>query len=400
MRVSEQDLVYADFSSRVLRALGIDDVIKPLPLHEPYIGKECFDEVNSVLESGFVSSVGSAVNDFERALVELTGVRNAVTTSSGTSALQLALKLVGVNQGDHVAVPNLSFIATANAVSFLGAKPVFVDTLPAISGSTMSMSPVALEQLVGKNYVVGPDGPVCKLTNARLAAIVPVHVFGRLGELDEIRKWAGEWNIPVIEDAAEALGSFDTDGEHPGSVDIAILSFNGNKVLTSGGGGALLTNSDQLASRARYLSTTAKKPHNWRFSHDEIGWNFRLPAINAALGLGQMRAISKILFLKQRLYERYRESFQGSPYFEFLDNPRNQNPNNWLIAVKIKTSMSHMLEEVINKAHSEGLLIRPFWDTLSTQLPYIHNLSTDMTNSNEARSTVICLPSSPILAEN
>jgi len=383
----------------ISRTIGKASDKRPTPLHEPYLEKNAIEEVVSTLESGFVSSVGPTVQEFERLLSEFSGVKNCVTTSSGTSALQLALKVVGVAPGDNVVVPAMSFMATASAVSLLGAAPVFIDSVKLESGSSLGMSADSLEGLLS-DYAKSPNGPVHTKTGAKISAIVPMHALGRICDLAAIRHLASHWNIPIVEDAAEAIGSFSQGGSHPGASDVAILSFNGNKTITTGGGGALLTNSDEFASKARHLSTTAKIAHPWRFSHDAVGWNFRMPALNAALGVGQMRSLPVILSAKQELYKKYQSAFRSSEFFEFLDNPIDQRPNNWLIAIRLRSPNPALLGKILDASHSRGIQCRPVWDLLSEQLPYRDNHRVDLANAREIRDSVICLPSSPSLILN
>jgi len=380
-------------------ALGEASLKRAIPLHEPYLEENVRREIGLVLDSGFVSSVGPTVQEFERLLCEMSGVKNSVSTSSGTSALQLALKVVGVEPGNQVVVPAMSFMATANAVSLLGAVPVFVDSVSLSPGSSLGMSSESLEELL-REYSKSPDGPRQKETGAKISAIVPMHALGRLCDLGAIRQLAADWKIPIVEDAAEALGSFSSEGAHPGSSHVAILSFNGNKTITTGGGGALLTNSDELAGKARHLSTTAKIAHPWRFSHDAVGWNFRMPALNAALGVAQMQSLPKILEAKRLLHDRYKEAFANAKFFEFLDNPADQQPNNWLIAVKLRSPDLGSLDQVLDGTHSIGIQCRPVWDLLSDQLPYLDNTAATLANAREIRNSVLCLPSSPGLILN
>jgi len=401
-RSSLKDLDFApsvDFVTRVTTAIGEAALELPLSLHEPYLPKQASEEVIATIESGFVSSVGPAVQEFERKLSEFSGVKHAVSTSSGTAALQLALKISGVGPGDDVAVPAMSFIATSNAVAFLGANPVFVDSVTLGQGSTLGMSIDSLEELL-TFYKQTPEGPINKATGSRLAAIVPMHALGRICALASIRELAASWKVAIVEDAAEAIGSFGSDGTHSGDTDIAILSFNGNKTITTGGGGAVLTNSDRFAAAARHLSTTAKIPHPWRFSHDAIGWNFRMPALNASLGVSQMNFLPRILEAKFQLYESYRKAFSGSQFFEFLGNPIGQVPNNWLIPIKLKEPNVDLLGKVLDDASSSGIYSRPVWDLLSDQSPYEQNRAVNLKNARSIRDSIICLPSSPKLGMN
>jgi len=369
----------------------------PVHLHEPLIDEGIRETIAGTLASGFVSSVGPTVARFESALASFCGTEFAVCTSSGTSALQLALKIHDVQPGDHVAVPALSFIATANAVTFLGAVPVFLDSVDIDLDTSMGLSAYSLELLL-RSYVKTDGKPVHRHSGAALACIIPMHTLGRLVDLEEIQKIATEWNLPIIEDAAEALGSFDRSGLHSGATNTAVLSFNGNKIITTGGGGAVVTNSADLAAKAKHLSTTAKVPHSWAYSHDEVGWNFRMPAINAALGLGQLNSMKRILMAKDELLARYRNAFFASEFFEIVENPTNQKSNNWLIAIRLKKPDTDTLHSVLDALHQEGFLCRPLWDLLPTQPPYSTNFSTPTPNAEKLRGSVICLPSSPGLA--
>ena len=391
------ETVANELISTIELALGEAGMEKPLPLHVPFLDHRASDAVLSTLQSGFVSSVGPAVGDFERRIESFTGVQHCVSTSSGTSALQLALKVHGVAAGDHVAVPALSFIATANAVSLLGAVPVFVDSMKLDNASPMGLSVESLQTLL-EDYVRTEEGPCHKETKARLSAVVPMHTFGRLTDLRELKDVALDWGIQVVEDAAEAIGSFWNDKSHPGKSSSAILSFNGNKTITTGGGGALLTNSEEIALKARHLSTTAKIPHPWRFSHDAVGWNFRMPALNAALGIGQMEALPEILAAKENLYMAYKAAFQESEFFGFMENPPNQQPNNWLIAVRLKESNSEILGGVLDESNNSGINCRAVWDLLPNQRPYRLEDSERFENAKEVRGSVVCLPSSPALS--
>ena len=363
-------------------------------LHEPLFSEKDLEYVRDAITSGFVSSVGFHVNRFGEMLSEFTGVSEAIPIVNGTSALQLALHLSGVRSGDEVAVPALSFIATANAVRFLGAEPVFVDSYSLESDLSMGMSHESFLELIS-TYEKGSEGIHNPKTGARLAAVVPMHTLGRLVGLDELTRTARSLGIAVVEDAAEALGSF-KDGYHSGSTDTSILSFNGNKTITTGGGGAILTNNRELAAQARSLSSTAKEPHVWRFRHSDAGWNFRMPALNAALGCAQMEALPEILASKAELAGKYFEAFQGSEFFRYLPTDSNQTSNNWLSAIQL-SSKEVVFDNLLDLINDKGIHCRPMWDLLSEQAPYKSNFRTRLDNAQEIRNSVICIPSSPKL---
>lgn len=393
------DEVYFDLVSRLEYAWKLKlESISPVALHEPLLSGKEKEYVSRAIESGYISSVGPFVEEFAQALEKFTGVSHAIPIVNGTSALQLALTISGVEQGDEVAVPTLSFIATANAVKFAGALPVFLDSQPIELDSSLGISANSLSELL-KEYVQTDKGPISKKSGRRLAAVVPMHTLGRFADLSEISEIANKWNLPIVEDAAEALGTF-KDGLHSGAKNTSILSFNGNKTITTGGGGAILTESPQLADVARRLSTTAKIPHPWRFSHSEVGWNFRMPALNAAVGLAQMDNLEEILALKRKLTASYLEAFSDSEFFEFLSAPKSQEPNNWLNALKIRSESIDVLPSLLDRANSNGLHCRPMWDLLHLQEPYRIDGSARFRNATEVRARILCIPSSPILASN
>lgn len=382
-----------DLIERFSVATGItpsDD--SKVSLHEPVFSAEEVAEVSDSIRSGFVSSVGPHVEQFAKALSEFTSVPFVVPVVNGTSALQLALHLAGVGPGDEVIVPALSFVATANAVSFLGAKPVFADSEALGGSNSMGISTESVNALLS-NYVLTNNKYLNKFSGARLAAIVPMHTLGRLVDLTEIRSLV-DGVVPIIEDAAEALGSF-SNGKHSGMEFDAVLSFNGNKIITTGGGGAFITSSEERADRARLLSATAKVPHSWRFSHSELAWNFRMPALNAALGVAQMAKLPNFLEAKRELYSSYKRAFVDSEFFEFIENPAGQDPNNWLIAIRSK---GVEISGVLDAVNEKGLHCRPMWDLLPTLDFYKGCLTSELSNSRQIRDQVICLPSSANLS--
>ena len=358
------------------------------------------DLLRVVIETTQVSTRGPTVGMFERALEKKLGVKHAICTSSGTAALQVALKALGVGPGTDVIVPALSFIATANAVSLLGADPVFVDSGNLLEGDfTLGISVSSIQEVLAA-YEKTSRGPVNKNTGRTLAAVVPMHTLGRLCNMTPIRRLCNEWGIPVVEDAAEAIGSKDSQGLHPGSSGIATLSFNGNKTITTGGGGAVLTDSDRLAERIRHLSSVAKKIHPWKFEHDEIGWNYRMPAVNAALGVSQIDNLELIISSKARLHAAYETQFSDSPFFSVVPNPLNQTPNNWLVAVSLSEEHKKHLNGVLDAVITLGVECRPMWDLLPLLKPYINADRSSVSNAAAIRETLICLPSSPILGNS
>ncbi|PRB64762.1 aminotransferase DegT [Microbacterium sp. MYb45] len=361
-------------------------------LHIPDITAAEKQKVYECLDSTFVSSVGSFVGDFERGIAEFTGAGYGIAVSNGTSALQVALELAGVAAGDDVIVPTLSFIATANAVSHAGAQPYFVDS----DEQSLGMSVEAVRQVLRDSRST-PDGLVNSATGRRIGAIVPMHTLGHPMQIVELVELADSYGVPVVEDAAESLGSR-VGSRHTGTFGtMGILSFNGNKIITTGGGGMILTDDEEIARRARHLTTTAKQVHRWEFEHDEIAYNFRMPNLNAALGLAQLERLPDFLVAKRRLAERYRQAFESFDDAVFLAEPTGTQSNYWLCAVRTRGGRERR-DALLEATNDAGLQCRPFWNLLHLQTPY-RNLPHARTPVAEAlHDSVICIPSSPALA--
>lgn len=360
-----------------------------IPLHEPrFIGNEK-KYVNDTIESTFVSSVGRYVNQFEDALTQYTGSCYAIATMNGTAALHMALLLAGVQSNHIVITQALTFVATCNALSYIGAEPVFVD----VSMKTLGMCPKALASYLGEYAYIGDDGnSYSKLSNKKISAIVPMHTFGHPAELDELLEVAKKWNITVIEDAAESLGSL-YKNQHTGTQShIAAISFNGNKVITTGGGGMILCQDEDLAKKAKHMTTTAKLPHPYEFYHDENGYNYRLPNLNAALGVAQMENLNMFIEHKRSLAEQYKTFFLTQKDVKFIEEPANCRSNYWLNAI-ICQDKTHR-DEVLTQTNQLQVMTRPIW-TLMTKLPMYKNTQvTDLRNSVWLEERVINIPSS------
>lgn len=371
---------------------------QPIGLHEPdFRGTEAWSYVKDCLDTGWVSTAGQWVSRFEHELASATGAAHAVAVTNGTVALRLALHLVGVRPGDEVLLPPLSFVATANAVAHLGALPHFVDVEP----TTLAMDPAALaerlEQLAERR-----DGKLLnQQTGRRLAAVLPVHVFGHPADGMALRQVADAWGLPLVEDSAEALGSWRGD-THCGLFGaVGTLSFNGNKLITTGGGGALLTTDAELALRARHLSTTAKLPHPWAFEHDAVGWNDRLPNLNAALGVAQLEDLERRLQAKRQLTERYGAAVEGLEGVELVAEPDDCRSNHWLVTLRFTAAEKREAEqqrlELLESAHAAGLLLRPVWNLLH-QLPmYVAAPRGPLPVAEDQAQRLVNLPSSPQL---
>ena len=366
---------------------------EPIGLHVPEIGELEKQYLLECLDSTFVSSVGAFIPRLEERMQEITGAKHAVAVSNGTVGLQVAMFLAGVKPGDEVIIPTLSFVATANAVSHCGAVPYFVDS----EVSTLGMSPVALREALSGFSRRGSD-LVNPVSGRRVAAIVPMHTLGHPVDIEAIVALGDEFGVPVVEDAAESLGSF-VSGRHTGTFGLTgMISFNGNKIVTTGGGGMILTNDDELGRRAKHLTTTAKLPHKWEFEHDEIAWNYRMPNINAALGLAQLEKYPRYLQQKRVLASRYEAAFAGVSGLSFVAEPTGTSSNYWLCAVRLDSGDLALRDSLMEAAHEAGLLVRPMWNLLHQQRMYRECGHGDLSVATELHASLICIPSTPALA--
>lgn len=350
----------------VLRALH--SVLQPgeqfVPLHEPVFCGNELSYVKECLDTGWVSSVGKFVDRFEEGLSLYTGAKRAIAVVNGTSALHICLLLAGVRHNDEVLMPALTFIATANAASYCGAIPHFVDS----EKNTLGIDPLRLSAYLDAISEQRPDGCYNRQTGRRIKALVPMHTFGHPVDLDPIQEVCQRFALELIEDAAESLGSF-YKGKHTGTQGrLAALSFNGNKVITTGGGGAILTNDEELGRLAKHLTTTAKVPHRWEFNHDMIGYNYRMPNINAALGCAQLEKLQGYLEVKRKLAELYRYAFEGIPGVHFFVEPKGCRSNYWLNTLILDEEYAGMRDELLAATNNAGIMMRPAW-TLMNKLP-------------------------------
>lgn len=361
-----------------------------LALHEPEFAGREWEYVKDCIDTGWVSSVGAYVDRFERDLAAYTGVAHAVATSNGTSALHVCLLLAGVRPGDEVLLPALTFIATANAVSYAGAVPHFVDS----ETVSLGVDAAKLEAHLAEGAELVDGICVNRRTRAPIRALVVMHVFGHPADLDAIDAVARRWNLVLIEDAAESLGST-YHGRHTGHVGrLSALSFNGNKVVTTGGGGAVLTNDAALGRHAKHLTTTARVPHRWNFIHDEVGYNYRLPNLNAALGCAQLERLPDMVARKRQLATRYDAAFAGIPGLRFLREPAGTTSNYWLNAMVLDRADLAARDALLERLNDAGYMSRPVW-TLMHRLPmYAACPRADLTVAEQMEACVINLPSS------
>lgn len=359
-------------------------------LHEPSLKGNEWKYVKKTLDDNFVSTAGPFVEKFENKLKKYTKSKYVISATSGTSALHLSLVVNGVKKNDEVLVPTITFAATANAVMYLGAKPHFVDS----EFETLGIDPKKLDTYLKKITKKKGKYFFNKKTNKRLKAIIPVHVFGNICKIDKLAKIAKKYNLSVIEDATEALGSF-YKKKHAGTFgSIGCLSFNGNKILTTGAGGALLTNNKYLAKKIKHLSTTAKKKHKWEFIHDEVGFNFRMPSINAALGLAQLENLKKILISKKKLYFKYCKFLSENKKYTMIKNPPNSLSNNWLNTLFLKKPSIKQRDKILLTAHRKQIFLRPVWKPLHTLKHFRKMPKMNLENSIIIYKSCISLPSS------
>ncbi len=357
-----------------------------LPLHEPvFFGNEK-KYLNECIDSTFVSSVGKFVDQFEQMVADYTGAKYAIATVNGTAALHIALKLVGTDEDSEVITQPLTFIATCNAISYCNAQPVFVD----VDRDTMGLSPTSLKQFLSDETIQKEDGCYNKTSGKKITAVVPMHTFGHPCRIDEIALICEEYNIALVEDAAESLGSF-YKNRHTGTFGkIAAFSFNGNKTITTGGGGMLITNDEALAKHAKHLTTTAKVPHPYEYIHDEIGYNYRLPNLNAALGCAQMETLEAILKNKRDLTGEYKDFFEYNN-IAFVQESKEAQANYWLQAVLLEDKEQRDL--FLKETNEACVMTRPIWALMNNLEMFKRCQSTDLSNALWLEERVVNIPS-------
>jgi len=361
-----------------------------VPLHAPTFGGNEKKYVNNTLDSTFVSSVGKYVDQFEQQIEEFTGTAKAIATVNGTAALHTALYMAGVKSGDLVITQALTFVATCNALYHMGAEPVFVD----VSKISLGLCPKALACYLEDNAFINSDGfSQHKVTKQVFRAVVPMHTFGHPVELDELITVCTKWNIALVEDAAESLGSF-YKGQHTGTFgSFSAVSFNGNKVITTGGGGMVLCKSFDDGMKTKHITTTAKIPHPYEFFHDEAGFNYRLPNLNAALGCAQMEVLPKFLAQKRELALSYKGFFKESD-FKFVEEPEYAQSNYWLNAIICPNKDAR--ETFIKETNKQGVMTRPIWKLMNKLPMFEKSKHGPLTNSEWLESCLVNIPSSPV----
>lgn len=358
-----------------------------IPLHEPRFRGNEKKYLLETIDSTFVSSVGAYVDQFETMMQDVTGAKKAVAVVNGTSALQVALRLAGVGTGDEVITQALTFVATANAIAYNGANPIFVD----VDLDTMGLSPRAVNDFLEEYGDLREDGCYNKLSGKRISACMPMHTFGFPVHLDELLLVCKKWSIPLIEDAAESLGSL-YKGKHTGSFGLmGAFSFNGNKIVTSGGGGAIVTNDNGLGAKAKHLTTTAKKLHPYEFFHEELGYNFRMPNLNAALACAQLEQLDEFITDKHSLASEYARFFKTQD-IKFRTELPETKVNYWLMSVELTNKDERDL--FLKNTNEQGVMTRPIW-SLMYRLPMYETCQRDeQTNARFLEERIVNIPSS------
>lgn len=377
---------WMQFVHEVKKMYGKDFV----PLHEPTFNDKEVEYVTDCVKTGWVSSVGAYVTKFEEELAKFVGVKRAVAVVNGTAALHIALKVAGVKADDEVLIPSLTFIATANAVSYCQAVPHFVD----VHEETLGVDPFKLDTYLREISEVRNGELFNKQTNRRIKALVPMHTFGHAVHLDELVELAEKYHLVLVEDAAESLGTY-YKGKHTGSFGkVNAMSFNGNKIITTGGGGAILTDNEAMADYAKHLTTTAKVPHKWEYVHDEIGYNYRMPNINAALGCAQLEKMAKFLVQKKQLAVKYEALLQDVAGVELFKQPVHSESNYWLQTLVLDKSLNR--DEVLGFLNEQGVLSRPIWQPMHELVMFEECPSMDLTVTDRLKKRIVNISSTPI----
>ena len=358
-----------------------------IPLHEPTFNGNEKKYLNDCIDSTFVSSVGEYVDKLEIEFAKYVGSKYAIATVNGTSALHISLLLASVSQDDEVITQPLTFIATCNAISYCGAKPVFID----VDLDTLGLSPSSLQNFLETNCEVINNQCINKTTQKTIKACVPMHTFGHPCKIEEIKSICDKWYITLVEDSAESLGSYYND-KHTGTFGkLGAFSFNGNKIITSGGGGMIVTDDEDLAKKAKHLTTTAKVPHQYEYIHDEIGYNYRMPNLNAALLLAQLEQLNKFLENKKELTKKYEEFFKQFEDINFIKEPKSSKSNYWLQTIKFENEKQK--EEFLEVSNKNGVMTRPTWQLMNKLEMFNDCQCTELDNCELLEQTIVNIPS-------
>ena len=382
-----------------MRALSAKNVVNAIrsvlgkgahQLHEPLLKGKEITFVSDTIKRNFVSTAGEYVNRFEKAIKKFSKSNHAIAVVNGTQAIFVSLKVLGVRKDDEVLVPALTFVGTVNAISYLGAHPHFIDS----SWENFGVNCDKLEKYLSKNAQIIGNRCINKSTGKVIKAIVPVHIFGHPCDIEKVIKISKKFKLAVVEDAAEALGSFHKK-KHLGTFgDIGCFSFNGNKIITTGGGGMIITNQAKLAKKIKHLTTTAKLKHKWEYVHDEVGYNFRMPSINAALGLAQFFKLRTFLKAKRKLFYKYMKVLKGINGISLFKEPKNAKSNYWLQTLILDKKNSKFKNKILKEFHKKKVFSRPTWQLISDLKPYKNNQKMDLSIARDIYKRSINIPSS------
>jgi perosamine synthetase len=383
----------ASIADKIIAAIDAAIGPGPLVLHEPSFRRNEWLYLKECLDSTFVSSVGKFVDRFEADLSNYTGAKHVVAVVNGTAALHISLKLAGVQATDEVLIPALTFVATANAVTYCNAQPHFIDS----EEDTLGVDVDKLRDYLNARTEQRESQCVNLASGCVIRALVPMHTFGHPGNLEGLLALAHDFNLALVEDAAESLGST-YHGQHTGTFGLlGTLSFNGNKTITTGGGGAILTNNADLARYAKHLTTTAKLPHAWEYSHDEIAYNYRLPNLNAALGCAQLEQLPDMLTAKRELFQRYSAAFASVQHVKLFIEPQQCQSNYWLQTLLLDDDHADKRDHVLTTTNAAGFMTRPAWTLLHELIPFINCPRMDLAGAKSLAQRIINIPSSPNL---
>jgi perosamine synthetase len=376
------------FSEIIHFIKGLYPSENPVPLHAPRFTGNEKKYVIDAIDSTFVSSVGKYVDRFEEMICEITGAKYAIATVNGTCALHIALKLAGVQTGDEVITQPLCFVATANSIAHCGAEPIFLD----VERETLGLDPTALKSFLQAHARIKRNACYNGTTGNRIAGCVPMHTFGHPCRIDEIADICDHYHIVLVEDAAEALGSF-VGSRHVGTFGkLSVFSFNGNKIITTGGGGMITTDDKELALHAKHLTTTAKLPHKWEYSHDEVGYNYRLPNLNAALGCAQLEQLPAMLKNKRVVAGKYQDFFSRYDGVDFVVEKEGNSANYWLNAIVLEDKL--VRDSFLEETNNAGVMTRPVWELMNRLLMFQNCASGNLDNAVWLADRVVNIPSS------
>jgi perosamine synthetase len=387
---------YKKISSKIIKSVKFFIKKKYVPLHEPCFEKADFDSMNKCLKSSYVSTVSKFTNIFEEKIKKLTKSKYSIAIVNGTSAIQLAIMSCGIKKNDEILIPNLNYIGSTNATIYCNAIPHFVD----VENETFGIDTIKLENYLKKICITRKNTTINKITKRNIKAIIPTHVFGNSAKIQQIMKIAKKFNLRLIEDASECVGSYYKD-KHLGTFgDVGVLSFNGNKIITTGGGGAIITDNIKIYQKALSLSMISRKKNSgWSYDYNEVGYNYRLPGINSSLGISQLNNLSHLLKVKKKIFLEYKRIFKDNIYFKLIDSLKNSKSNNWLNTIYIFNSNLKFRDKIITETNKKGIGIRPVWKLMHKIKHLSKYPKMNLQNSEKLEVSLINLPSSPNLYE-